>query len=179
MTIQDSDYRLGELILFICQKSVDDIYFGATKLNKILFYSDFFAYARWGEVITGAEYWNLQEGPVPKRLVQVREKLREENPPALAIQTNQFPTYIQKKPIQLRPPKLTVFNGAQLALVEEVIREHWNFTAKAFADKSHHEWGWKLTKLKETIHPPTILLSPETEVLSEAELDRILGTVPA
>ena len=145
MTILESDYRLGELILFICQKSVDDIYFGAIKLNKILFYSDFFAYARWGELITGAEYWNLPEGPAPKRLVQVRDQLIGETPPALAIQLNQFSTYIQKKPIQLRPPKLTDFRGDQIALVEEVIREHWNFTAKEFTEKSHHEWGWKLT----------------------------------
>jgi hypothetical protein len=179
MTNQDSDYRLGELILFVCQKSVDDPYFGAIKLNKILFYSDFLAYARWGETITGAEYWNLPEGPAPKRLVQVRNSLIEARPSALAIQLNQFSTYVQKKPIHLRSPNLAGFRGDQIALVEDVILEHWNFTAMQIADKSHHEWGWKLTKEREIIDPASILLSPETETLSDAELDRILGPIHA
>jgi hypothetical protein len=177
MTTQQSDYRLGELILFICQKSEKDIYFGAVKLNKLLWYADFSAYFHLGELITGTEYWNLQEGPTPKRLVQVRSNLLSEKPPALAIQLNQFPNFVQHKPIQLRPPQLRDFRGDQLAIVEEVIRENWNLTATEISLKSHKEWGWKLTKRREIIRPETFVLSPETEKLSEEELDRILSTV--
>lgn len=177
MNTQDSDYRLGELILFVCQKSETDIYFGAVKLNKILWYADSFAYAHLGDLITGAEYWNLPEGPAPKRLVQVRSSLLGETPPALAIQLNHFPNFVQHKPIQLRPPQLRDFRGDQLAIVEEVIRDNWNLTATEISLKSHKEWGWKLTKRRETIKPEIFLLSPETEKLSEEELDRIVGTV--
>jgi uncharacterized phage-associated protein len=179
MTTQESDRRLGELILFICQKSANDTYFGATKLNKLLYYSDFLAYARWGKTITGAEYWNLPEGPAPKRLVQVRDALFSEKPQALAIQQIQFPSYIQKRPVQLRPPDLSLFRGDELTLVEDVIEEHRGFTARQIRDKSHHEWGWILTKEGETIEPETILLSPDTEKLSDKEIDQILGAVSA
>lgn len=179
MTNPESDHRLGELILFICQKSATDHYFGAIKLNKLLYYSDFLAYAKWGKTITGAEYWNLSEGPAPKRLVQVREALLNSKPPSLAIQENQFPTYTQKRPIQLRPPNRSLFRGDELELVEDVIEEHRGFTARAIRDKSHHEWGWILTREKETIDPASILLAPETEALSDAEIEHILGPVSA
>jgi len=176
MTIEESDKKLGELILFISQKSENDYSFGAVKLNKLLFYSDFFAYARWRETITGAEYWNLPEGPAPKRLVQVRQVLIDNN--SLAIQRREVAQgYFQKRPIQLRPPDLSIFRGNELGLTEEVIDEHRSFTAAQITEKSHLEWGWKLTKDKETIHPRSILLSPEK--LSDNEIEKALAKAEA
>ena len=174
MTITESDHRLGELILFICQKSANDSHFGSVKLNKLLYYSDFFAYGRWGQTITGAEYWNLPEGPAPKRLVRVRKELLDGG--ALAIQEIQFPNgLVQKRPIQLRPPDLSLFRGDQLFLAEEVIDEHIGFNAQQISEKSHQEWGWKLTKEKETIAWSTVLLSPEP--LSESEIEKALAKI--
>jgi len=176
MTYAESDKRLGEAILFICQKSADDEHFGAVKLNKILFYSDFFAYARWAETITGADYWHLDEGPAPRRLVQVREKLVKAN--ALAIQQVERPLgLIQHRPIQLRRPDRSLFNDNQLVLIEEVIAENRNLTATQIANKSHLEWGWRLTKDKEKIELNTIFLSPEP--LSDVEQKRAMAMLEA
>ncbi|HZQ34888.1 MAG TPA: hypothetical protein VFD32_03070 [Dehalococcoidia bacterium] len=46
--------KLGELILYVAEKSSDDPRFGATKLNNILFFSDFLAFGQLGRSITGA-----------------------------------------------------------------------------------------------------------------------------
>ena len=48
------DERLGELILYVASKCTEDQLFGATKLNKILWRSDFRAYAKHGEPITAS-----------------------------------------------------------------------------------------------------------------------------
>lgn len=176
MTYAESDKRLGELILLICQKSAGDDNFGAVKLNKLLFYSDFFAYARWAESITGADYWNLSEGPAPRRLVQVRQQLIKAK--ALAIQHVDLPLgLVQQRPIQLRRPDRSLFNNAQLDLIDEVIAENRNLTAKQISDKSHREWGWKLTKEKEKIELDTIFLSPEP--LTDIEQKRALAMLEA
>jgi Protein of unknown function (DUF4065) len=176
MTIEESDKRLGELILFISEKSADDYSFGSIKLNKLLYYSDFLAYARWGQTITGADYWKLPEGPAPRRLVQVRNLLIEER--ALAIQTREVAQgYFQKRPIQLRPPNLALFRGDQLNLTEGVIADNRSLTGKQITDKSHAEWGWLLAKDKEIITPSTILLSPEA--LSDGELQIALARAAA
>ena len=176
MNIQDSDFRLGELILFISQKSVDDTRFGAVKLNKLLFYSDALAYAKWGASITGTEYWNQREGPVPKRFVQVRNQLMEESPQALAIQSIDIPGLRnpQVRTIALRTPKLGEFRGDRLLLVEDVVRQYWNFTGTELSNKSHLEWGWKLTSREDTVDLSTILLSPLADQPNKHEQKRAL-----
>jgi hypothetical protein len=73
----EDERKMKELILYISQKCADDAKFGATKLNKILYFSDFLAYAYHGSPITGFEYQKLPNGPAPRRLVPVREQLME------------------------------------------------------------------------------------------------------
>ncbi len=51
-----TDEKLRELILHICIRSEDDEAFGAVKLNKLLFFSDFLAYLRLRKAITGQDY---------------------------------------------------------------------------------------------------------------------------
>ncbi len=53
-------HKFRELILFIARETKDDRSCGATKLNKILFYSDFRAYEQLGRSITGECYQNLE-----------------------------------------------------------------------------------------------------------------------
>ena len=57
--------KLGEMIILIAEKSASDAFFGATKLNKILFLIDFNAFALWGRSSSGTIYQHLQFGPVP------------------------------------------------------------------------------------------------------------------
>src|SRR6266849_3234100 len=70
--------KLAELILYISQKCATDPKFGAIKLNKILYLSDFLSFGNWGEPITGVEYQHLRKGPAPRRLIPVREALQKD-----------------------------------------------------------------------------------------------------
>ena len=51
--------KLRELIIYISDKCIDDETFGAVKLNKILYLSDFDHYAKYGIPITGLPYQSL------------------------------------------------------------------------------------------------------------------------
>ena len=62
---EEAKRALRELILFIADRCEDEPTFGATKLNKILFYADFLSYALYGEPIAGVTYRKLERGPVP------------------------------------------------------------------------------------------------------------------
>ena len=78
MTINTSitnDEKLAELMLYISMKSESDETFGATKLNKLLFYADFIAYLKLKKPITGAEYQCIERGPAPRSLLPIRRKL--------------------------------------------------------------------------------------------------------
>ena len=139
--IPDGEKRLGELILYVSMKCADDQTFGATKLNKILWLSDFMAYARYAAPITGVEYQRLANGPAPRCLVPVRKTLVEAG--ALVISKRQtFGRYVQKRPVPLREPDLGIFTSEQVALVDEVITGLWNMNATETSQWSHGK-AWR------------------------------------
>jgi hypothetical protein len=167
--LRAEDKKLAELILYISSKCTNDLYFGATKLNKILYFSDFFAYGNWGRSITDAEYQNLPNGPAPRHLKPVRDVLefRKE----LAIQPVHFSSgKIQHRTIPLREPDLSFFSGQDIALVDDVIKMLADLDAQTTSALSHRMVGWKMTAIGETIPYSTVFLS--NEPLSEAEIRR-------
>lgn len=151
--------KLAELMLYIALKCETHSLFGAVKLNKILFFSDFAAYARYGKAITGADYRRLELGPAPKRLVPVREKLEADK--AAFLRTT--PTYDgleQKRLIALREPDLSLFSAAEIAIVDSVISDLCHQSANEVSDKSHEHPGWALAADGESI-PYEAALLPE------------------
>ncbi|MEM8822682.1 MAG: Panacea domain-containing protein [Pseudomonadota bacterium] len=141
--------KFRELILYVAGKSEADEYFGATKLNKILYYSDFRAFSRLGSPITGVRYFKLPQGPAPKSLLPVQKALVEEG--AIKVEERPFPGgKIQKRPIALRKPALSLFTGDELAIVDEVIEDLWEETAQQVSDASH-DVRWRAVNMRDAI----------------------------
>ncbi|MFA5885459.1 MAG: Panacea domain-containing protein [Acidimicrobiia bacterium] len=67
--------KLTELVLLVADRLRDDRAGGATKLNKVLSFADFAHCRRTGHSITGAEYQKLPQGPAPRRLLPIRDRL--------------------------------------------------------------------------------------------------------
>src|ERR1700689_1459638 len=103
-----NDEKLRELILLISEWSQVDPKFGAIKLNKLLFHADFSAFLTTGEPITGQEYFALEQGPAPRHLKPVTEKMKKSG--VLAYQEVSYFGHPQKRPIALRPPDLKMFS---------------------------------------------------------------------
>src|ERR1700733_2004446 len=100
--IDDNPRELRELILYISQKCANDPRFGAVKLNKVLYFSDFLSYAHYREPITGMEYFKLPHGPAPRRLVPIREQMKQDGD--LGIQELPIGSGIERRPVNLRAP---------------------------------------------------------------------------
>lgn len=151
-----SKRKLRELILYIADKCADDPAFGATKLNKILFYADFLSYLDHGEPITGATYQRLGNGPAPRELLPVRSEM-EERGDLIRIQRRRF-GYQQDRPISTRPPDLDPFTAQEIAIVDDVIRALWGLSAAQVSELSHQDLGWKLARDQEKIPYETALI---------------------
>jgi uncharacterized phage-associated protein len=165
---QDED-KLAELILYVCQQCADDPCFGATKLNKILYFSDFLQYANTGRPITGVEYQKLEYGPVPRRLLPVRRNLEKKG--ALGIQPTRLASgAVQQKPVNLRAPDLKDFSGDEIATVDRVIRVLGKMDSSSVSDLSHQMVGWQAVETGETIPYSSILIS--NPPLTPAEMRR-------
>lgn len=160
--------RFRELILYISKACQNDQWFGAVKLNKILYHSDFRAFERFGIPLTGVRYWRLPKGPAPKPLVPVRNELVREG--ALRVEQRQVgPDHCQKRPIALRDPVTDLFTADELALVDEVIRDLWDQTAAEVSDASH-DIRWSALTDKDPM--PYELVHLSGEPLSDAEQSR-------
>lgn len=163
------DDKFKELVLYISQKCANDPTFGATKLNKILFYADFLAYANLGKAITNFDYQKLPNGPAPRRLLPIRDQMIEEHELVLQ-EVRLLSGNVQKKTVNLRQPNLTIFTGAEIALVDEVIEALETAKAEAVSELSHRMVGWMLVDEGESIPYNTIFLS--NKKLTETEIER-------
>ena len=171
---KDDDEKLRELTIYIACKSQQDPKFGATKLNKILFYADFLAYVKLGESITGAEYQKLGKGPAPRRLLPIQERMEGRD---CVVQRKQHFKYIQKRLVPLRDPDLSAFTGEQIALVDELIDLFCDQGARALSDLTHELASWKAFSLNETIPYETAFI--DSRPLTQAERDYALKLRPA
>lgn len=168
-----NEAKFRELILFIAQECSGDPYFGSVKLNKILYFSDFYAYRKLGQAITGAVYQNLTEGPAPRKLLPIRRALLEEK--AITMEDRHFFNRVQRRIVPLRQANLELFTDEELAIVREVIEALNGQSARDVSELSHAEIGWQLVGQYETIPYRTAWLSPEPLSQDEIEMARSIA----
>lgn len=136
-----------------------DQYFGAVKLNKLLYYADFISFQRHSTPITGATYQKLREGPAPKELLRQRDILVDSQ--KAEIKPVRVFNYVQNRLL----PKTDIepsnwFSDDEIAIIDEVIAEFKGKTAAQVSEMSHKEAGWVMAKEGEVIPYETALLDP-------------------
>jgi hypothetical protein len=151
--------KMQELILYVAERSECDQTFGATKLNKILFYADLFAFVETGKTITGEDYQKLEHGPAPRRLVPIQREMEQAGD--CAVQTRAHFRYEQKRIVALRNADLSPFSGQEIAFVDLVLGHFQGRNAREVSDLSHDFIGWELVELGETIPLRTAFVSRE------------------
>ncbi len=132
--------KFRELILYLAERSIDDPKFGKTKLAKLLYYSDFYAYALLGRAITGATYARYPRGPVPRALARELGSIEDTQDGVMA--KARYHTREQQRLVPLREADLNFFTAAEISLVDRVIEALREHDAAAVSELSHLEAGW-------------------------------------
>ncbi len=151
--------KFRELALYISEKSAEDPRFGSVKLNKILYFSDFEAYRRLGQSITGATYRKLSEGPAPREMLPQRDVMLDSGD--IAMEHRPYFAGIQQRVVPKRGARTDLFSAAELAVVNETIEALRHMTAREASDFSHRELGWLAADPGEDIPYDTAWLSSE------------------
>jgi hypothetical protein len=153
--------RLPELMLLMADRLRSDPTYGATKLNKALFFADHLHYKRYGASISGAAYERLPRAPAPRGLLMVRQRLVDRG--EATVETRGYLGHVQQRLLPLRAPSQEDFDETELTLVAEV--------ADALRGHSHTGvLGWQLSQEREEIPYESAFLSTSTP--NRAELDR-------
>jgi uncharacterized phage-associated protein len=163
--ITPNENKFRELLLFIARRSEGDPRFGAIKLNKLLFYSDFLAYLELGHPITGQPYFALENGPAPRYLVRVREQMVKSK--EIAISRKATVSGVQERVIALREPDPNKFTPAEIALVTEVLEMCRAQSGTELSELSHRFAGWRLSGEKEDIPYEVALVGNRQPTLAE------------
>jgi uncharacterized phage-associated protein len=112
-----------------------------TKLNKLLFYTDFLFYQEFGTSITGLKYRAIPFGPVPSDFDKLYLKLQEDN--KIEIQEVAFDNGHYGDIIR---PLNNNYNGLcsieEQQVLDKVIDRFRNLSSRQIADVSHNEKAW-------------------------------------
>ena len=141
--------KFKELILYIADKSSGDKPFGATKLNKLLFYADFLAYLQFGTGMTNQRYQKLENGPAPRALIPITGKMESRG--EIAYRDENYYGKSKKRLVPLRDPDLSEFSDDEIELVNRIVAEFLGKNAAAMSGFSHEFIGWQLAKIGEDI----------------------------
>jgi uncharacterized phage-associated protein len=173
--IKPNEEKFRELLLFIARRSENDPRFGAIKLNKLLFYSDFLAYLKLGHPITGQEYFALENGPAPRYLVRVREQMEKSKEIAVSRKTT-F-SGVHERVLALRDPDPNKFEPAEIDLVTQVLEMCKGSSGAELSELTHRFAGWKLAGHKEKIPYEVALVGNRPPTHSEKQYGLKLETL--
>lgn len=166
--------KFKELMLYAAEKSVGDPTFGATKLNKILFFSDFLYFGLAGHAITGASYQRLKNGPVPTQLPTMAREIEQADDGYFIVRP--YFNLRQRRLIAKRPANRLRFSVEELDLINDVIENLESSNATDVSNLSHlRSRAWQVAEEGEIIPYTAVFLSTRTATSSDIQRGRELA----
>lgn len=127
--------KIRAIMLYFIQQ-MNGVY--VTKMNKLLFYTDFLSYKRHGYGITGLQYKALPFGPVPDNWGSVYDSVSD-------VSMNECLFFDQSSGIKLESesdPDLSLLDDVERDVVATVCQQFKESNAKQISSASHEEKGW-------------------------------------
>ena len=150
--------KLKQLLLYVARRCADDPTFGQTKLNKILWFSDFEAYRTLGRSITGGRYQRLPEGPALVAMIPVVRELTEDGS-LTEVSGGAGPKHRRPKALALE--NMSAFTDQETQIVDRWIEAFWAMPAAKVSWLSHQSKAWRLTQHQQEIPYAMAVLSPD------------------
>ena len=128
--------RLKNILLYFIEKS-NGVFF--TKMNKLLFYTDFMAYRVTGKSVSGLAYKAIAHGPVPVRWDRIYSFYDE-----IDQEIVQFPDgRAGTKLVSSLSPDMAEFSEDELKILEYVSQRFKKESPTQISETSHQEEAWK------------------------------------
>ena len=113
--------RLKNIMLYILNRC-DEVW--CTKMNKLLFYTDFMSYRERGMAMTGLSYRAIDFGPVPERWDRV------------------YSDFVGSVLIASAEAANTMFTDAELKVLDAICTHFGKITSREISRISHDEEAW-------------------------------------
>lgn len=158
--------KFKELVVYIAWKAGRRDWFGATKLNKVLWFAEARAFVLHGKPIAGATYIRQKHGPVPRQFMPIRSELEREKRIRVFNEGSLSRITADAK------PDMSGFTPTEIQIID-----HWieyidkDHTATSISEKSH-DYGWDIAAMNEEI-PLYAVLAERIPEPDEQALERL------
>jgi transcriptional regulator with XRE-family HTH domain len=136
--------KFKNVLLYILEHCAGKPNVGETVLYKLLYFSDFNYYELYEEHLTGAKYKKLPYGPVPQKLDSIIDQMIDAN--QLQRIKTEYKGYPQKRYLPLEKADLTMLKASEKDVIDKVIEQMSDWSAKAISDYSHKDLPWEVTE---------------------------------
>jgi len=114
-----------------------------TKMNKLLFYADFYFFKEFGRSISGKSYKAIPYGPVPTMYETIYEKLAVTDTIEIFFEPNQYGSKKEKLVGRTdRPFNPELFDASELSCLERIATRFKEVSPKEIIAISHLEPAW-------------------------------------
>jgi transcriptional regulator with XRE-family HTH domain len=141
--------KFQQVLLYLLERCSGKPNVGETVLNKLIYFIEFNYYERYEEHLIGATFRKLPFGPVPDGLGQIISEMQKKG--LIKIIKTEYHNYHQKRFIPLLKPNLTKITAAEIEVIDHVINQLSDLSAKSISDYSHEDMPWKATKAGDVI----------------------------
>lgn len=111
-----------------------------TRLNKLLYFSDFGHFSSHGNGLTGLTYRAIQHGPVPARFQALFDVLAREG--YVSVAREALAQGEGERFLPLLPFDASLFSPAELTTLEAVVDTYGDLSSSGIVEVSHLEPGW-------------------------------------
>lgn len=173
--------KLKNLVLYVLSKKTynDE---GIKKLNKILYFIDFYFYKKHEKLISDVNYAKAERGPIIDNYKAIFTELVQEG--VLSFDSSKGPILFSPQ----QSPNLSAFTADEIAHIDDILEKYGRLTSKELESISHSQQPWILTeKYGDIIDPDLALLIDDTTIDTEItevstnlkeELEKIANSVP-
>jgi transcriptional regulator with XRE-family HTH domain len=135
--------KFKNILLYILERCGGKPNVGETVLYKLLYFSDFNFYEIYEEHLTGTQYRKLSYGPVPQKVEGIVNQMIEQG--QLQRIKTEYHGFPQTKYIALKKADLTTFSAAEKEVIDKVIEQFSDWSAKKISEYSHNDKPWRAT----------------------------------
>lgn len=136
--------KLKNILLFFIEKQ-GGVFF--TKMNKLLFYTDFHAYRMMGRGMTGLAYKAIDHGPVPLKWNRIYSFYNEIQQDIIRFSDGTEGI----KLVSTLSPDRSIFSENELNILEYINNRFKQETSKQISETSHHEEAWLKNQNSDTL----------------------------
>ncbi len=141
--------KFKNVLLYLLEKCAGKPNVGETVLYKLLYFSDFNYYELYEEHLTGAQYKKLPFGPVPQKLISIINQMIDHK--QLKRIKTEYHSYQQTRYLPLQKADLSLLKASEKEVIDKVIEQMSDWSAKAISSYSHKDMPWLASKDGEEI----------------------------